>query len=81
MAVAVPLGPVHSQALASRSQYSPAADKIRAGGAGRNAPKQINAPRIPPKTGIHRHSVRHSFASVMEIHIGAWHTHWHTHKR
>ena len=44
VAVATPLSPARPAARFQRST-------LRAGGPDKNAPKQINAPRIPPKTG------------------------------
>lgn len=45
VAMATPLEPAHPMAARRTRQV------MRAGGAGPNAPKQMNAPRIPPKTG------------------------------
>lgn len=47
VATAVPLQPAQTRQVARRHKQH----VLRAGGADPNAPKQINAPRVPPKTG------------------------------
>jgi len=48
VATAVPLQPARQPARHRQQRV------LRAGGADPNAPKQINAPRVPPKTGTSR---------------------------
>ena len=48
VATAVPLMPARQPARHRQQRV------LRAGGADPNAPKQINAPRVPPKTGTSR---------------------------
>jgi hypothetical protein len=49
VATAVPLQRAQPRQAAARRRTQ---HVLRAGGADPNAPKQVNAPRVPPKTGI-----------------------------
>merc|ERR1740117_916305 len=63
VAMATPLEPAHPMAARRTRQV------MRAGGAGPNAPKQMNAPRIPPKTETEKQAIMRARVEAKQAYL------------